>query len=1009
MAGVTEPAPPLEFAVLGALEVRVGGAVVPVPAGRQRALLAVLLLSPGSVVPVDAVVDALWGEEPTVAARNAVQTYVARLRRTLAPAGEVIRTRPPGYVLEVAKGVRDSDRFVAALARARTLALADPVGALRELDAGLALWRGPAWAEFAERFARGEALRLEELRRSAREERARLLLARGRTGEAVAELEAVLAAEPLRESALTGLLRALHAAGRSADALAAYARHRDLLREELGLDPSPEARRLHGQILRQELPAAARQAPDGTAPSVGRRVSGTQPPPLPRRMTSLVGRDRDLSALREALRQAPLVTIVGPGGVGKTRLAHHLVTTSPQPGRTWWVDLAAVRDPDAVAAALAHGLGVDDRPGTPLREAARALLASGDGVVVLDNCEHLLAAVAELVEDLLGVPTTVRLLATSRERLAVEGESLLVLAPLAVPEPGTADPAAPSVRLFVERARAGDPGFSPGEAELRQIGALCRHLDGLPLAIELAAARVGSMTVADLASRLDARFDLLRGGRRGADPRHQTLRAVVDWSYDLLEPQERLLFTRLSVFAARFDLAAAEAVVTDEQLPVHRVADLVARLADRSLLVRPGGTGHGRYRMLETLRQYAAAQLPPAEGSRLRQCHARWLLALLAQVERGLTSEAEGRWDAALRAVLDDLHAAWRWARESGDAETAMALVRATWRWAYWRVRVDVLAWGAAAARAYPEHRDVSVALTAAAAGAWIEGRLPETGQLARAALDRAGGEGAPAAGSALEMVGDYALLSGDLPGAAAAYGRLAEIAQASGQTAVAALGLASQGTALAFAGADAAAAAALDQAQELAQASGNPTALGYTAYARAELLADRDPDAAVAWCDEAARHAAAVGNRLLTGLAGTAAVALRGRHGPAEVAAPLFRASVAHWSAVGHQGLLVTTLRNLLLLLARTESDLAAAELAGFLDTATTIKPSYGLEARRLEAAVAQVRGRLGGETFAEAAARGRGHGLAEAAAAAIRALDLPVASAPGEPVAARAAPDRR
>jgi predicted ATPase/DNA-binding SARP family transcriptional activator len=608
----------IELGVLGPLEVRAAGRLVPVPGARQRALLAALLLRRGHVVPMDRLVDEVFGEAPPREARNALQTYVTRLRQALGPAASKIATRAPGYVLQVPSDTVDAERFAALLGQAR--ATEAPAAALALLDRALALWRGPAYAELASPSARGEALRLAELRVAAEEDRAALLLRLDRVAEATAALEAIVAGEPWRERAVALLVTALAEAGRTADALEALAGYRDPLREELGLDPSPKLRRLEEQVLRGTLAPAA-----PVASGHDRRARAVRP-------TSFVGRERELTLARQALAAAPLVTLVGPGGVGKTRLAQEVADLHD---RVWWVDLAPLRDPAAVPYAVADALDIDLLPGTPLADALRQWARRAQGLLVLDNCEHLLAAVARLAGELLATASGLSLVATSRERLAIGGEQVLDVPPLDVPAPGTPE-AGPAVRLFLERAQAADPTVAASPPPLRRVADICRALDGLPLAIELAAARIGALTVDDLADRLDTRFELLRTTRRTGDSRHQTLRAVVDWSFELLTGDEQRLFLRLSVFAAAFDIGAAEAVVADDDLAAGRVADLVARLAEQSMLTRPGSSGIGRYRMLETLRAYAAARLPAAEAERLHRRHARFMVDLAERAEAGL-------------------------------------------------------------------------------------------------------------------------------------------------------------------------------------------------------------------------------------------------------------------------------------------------------------------------------------------------------------------------------------
>jgi predicted ATPase/DNA-binding SARP family transcriptional activator len=959
----------VELGILGPLEVRVAGRLVPVPGARQRALLAALLLRRGHVVPMDRLVDEVFGEAPPREARNALQTYVTRLRRALGPVASLIATRAPGYVLEIPGDAVDAERFAALLGQAR--ATEPPTAALGLLERALALWRGPAYAEFAPTFARGEALRLQELRVAAEEDRAVLLLRLDRVAEATAALEAIAAREPWRERAVELLVTALAQAGRAGDALAAYARYRDRLREELGLDPSPKLRRLEEQVLR------------GTLEPVAPVRAGQDRRGRPARPTSFVGRERELALVRQALAAAPLVTLVGPGGVGKTRLAQE-VADAHDP--VWWVDLAPLRDPGAVPYAVADAVGIDVLAGTLLRDELRQWARRAHGLLVLDNCEHLLAAVAELADELLAAASGLSLLATGRERLAIGGELVLDVPPLDVPAPGAPE-GGPAVRLFLDRARAADPAVAASPPPLRRIADICRALDGLPLAIELAAARIGALTVDDLADRLDSRFELLRTGRRDGDARHQALQAVVDWSFELLGADEQRLFLRLSVFAAAFDIAAAETVAADDDLPAGRVADLVARLAEQSMLTRPGPSGVGRYRMLETLRAYAATRLPAAEAERFRRRHGAFLVDLAERAEAGLYGPEEQTWAHRVERWLDDLRAAWSWAREAGEVDLTVRLAAALTRYAYWRLRSDLLAWGSWVAAAVPAHPRLAVAYAAAATAAWRDGRHQEARDLARRGVEVGGGPAARGAAASLEALGDVAMVTGDLAAALEAYRGVAAAASP-GDPAGQAIATANQALTLAYAGDDRAASAAAEEAVAAALASANPTALSMARFAEGEALADLDPARASAALEEAQRRASEVGNRFVAGTALTAMVALRARHGPPEEALALFREAIDHWRTSGNRTLLVTTLRNLVVLLARTGRDEAAAALAATLHEAAPSR-SYGVEAARITTALAAVRRRLGDGAYDGAWAAGAARTLEEAVDDAMRLLD--------------------
>ncbi|MDT0306934.1 BTAD domain-containing putative transcriptional regulator [Streptomyces sp. DSM 44917] len=670
--------------VLGPLQVIApGGRPVAVGGARLRALLIRLALDAGALVPAEVLVDALWpGAEAPGDQANALHSLVSRLRRALPGGAELLRSQAGGYRLELPPGAVDALRFEE-LARAGRRALSDgdlaaAAGPLRE---ALALWRGPALADAGEApYALAVAARLEELRLTAVEDLAEAELNAGRHAAVLAELEGLVAQHPLRERALGLLMRARYAAGRQAEALAAYEAHRARLAEELGVDPSPELRAVHLAVLRAEAPETDRAA-------------GNLPAPL----TSFVGREEELGLIRKQLAESRLVTLVGPGGAGKTRLATTAAARLAEgyPGGAWLVELASVTDPHDVPQAVLAALGrrvtaVQEHrpPGTPGPSSpheATDLLAEALGpgaptLLLLDNCEHLIGAAARLADGLLTRCPRLRVLATSREPLALVGEALCPVPPLATPPDGAgADEAAghAAVRLFVDRAAAVRPGFALNRENAAPVAEICRRLDGLPLAIELAAARLRTLDPAHLAARLDDRFRLLTGGSRTALPRHQTLRAVVAWSWELLTEAERALAERLSVFAGG---ATPESVEGACGVPAEEALDLLASLADKSLLQRAeAGEGPGpRFRMLETLREYGMERLAEAgSAGAARDAHAAHFLRLAERAEPRLRGPAQLRWIDVLIAERDNLLAALHHAVGSADAATAVRLAAA--------------------------------------------------------------------------------------------------------------------------------------------------------------------------------------------------------------------------------------------------------------------------------------------------------------------------------------------
>lgn len=626
----------LRFRVLGPLEIRIGDETAPLPGAGERALLVLLLLSAGQIVPATTLVDRLWSESNLPAyPLNALQIRVSKLRKAMTSLGvDLIRRESIGYRLVIEPSVVDVVEFAALLKRARALAAAaglEPTPAtMRAYDDALALWRGDPLSDFvSEIWAMTEAARLTELRWAAMTERAHVALALGRHEELIADLEALAQQDPARESIVAALMVALFRAGRQADALEVYARTRTFLGENLGLEPSASLRSLHEQVLRQDdsLGAPKEAGLRPVAPLVARQTvrantSAAGIANLPSVLQPLFGRDKHLVAVRELVRTSHLVSLVGSGGAGKTSLARAAGVEERLRFSDGAVEvrLAAVREPEQVAVAVADavGMSIDGAVGeADVTERLCRYLAGRELLLLLDNCEHVVDSVATLVDQLLGRCPELTILATSREALGVRGELQFPVGPLAVPledTPAHEVASYPAAQLFLERARAVRTDLRLENDELEGVGRICRALDGIPLAIELAAARVASLSILEIADRLADRFTLLTSGSRTAETRQRTLRATVDWSYALLEEVERDVFSRLSVFHGGFGLSDAEAVIADEEISTAEVVHIVGRLVERSLLQADAGRTT-RYGMLETLREYAAERLQ-ADGRR---------------------------------------------------------------------------------------------------------------------------------------------------------------------------------------------------------------------------------------------------------------------------------------------------------------------------------------------------------------------------------------------------------
>ncbi|MFX0575018.1 BTAD domain-containing putative transcriptional regulator [Nocardia nepalensis] len=553
----------MRFGVLGPLTVWTDtGTVVPIPGAKVRALLADLLVAAGQPVSADRLVNDIWAEDPPGNPAGTLAAKASQLRRALEdaePGGrDLVVSPPPGYRLASAEV--DALRFRSLIAAAR--AAGDTTARVAALSEALGLWRGPAFADFRDaEFARPVIAQLEEQRLVAVEELAEARLSLGEYREVAGDLAVFVREYPLRERLRAALMRALYGAGRQAEALASYADLRRHLDEELGLDPSPELVALHRSILGQELEVA------GPRPeTVLRRRSSN----IPAQRTALIGRDEDVALLRATVSETRLVTLTGPGGVGKTRLA--LATAAELnerfPQGIWLVELAPLQ-PSAtdaaswLAEAVSQVLGIRATDGTDPTDLLCEVLADQELLLVLDNCEHVVEHAADLAELLLGAAPNLHILATSREQLRLPGEDIVAVEPLAVPPPAI-DLAeleqSSAVQLFVTRARASDRDFTLDADTAEPVATLCRRLDGIPLALELAATRVRALGVHEMVARLDDRFRLLATGHRGAPPRQQTLTAMIDWSWDLLDDTERTVLRRLAVHAGGCTLEAAETV-----------------------------------------------------------------------------------------------------------------------------------------------------------------------------------------------------------------------------------------------------------------------------------------------------------------------------------------------------------------------------------------------------------------------------------------------------------------
>jgi len=765
----TPSSTPIEIRLLGPVEAARDSDVVPLGGRRQRALLALLAVQVGRVVAGDRLVDELWAGEPPDGAETTLRSYVSRLRGALGDATP-IRASAGGYALDAAPEQIDVVRFER-LVRDGQAALShrNPRAATQRLEAALSLVRGDPFGDVAGDGALGaEAARLEELTLHARELRNDALLQLGASGGLIDDLEGLVRAHPYRERFWWQLMLALYRADRQADALAAFHRARATLDEHLGLEPGEELRALEIAILRHEVPPAT--------PPADRHN-------LPTPLTSFIGRTAELADVARLLASSRLVSLVGVGGVGKTRLAIEAATAARERfvDGAWFVDLAPLADPELVAGHVGMLLGTREQLGRTPIERLIDHLRTSEALLVLDNCEHVRDAVADVAGQVLGACPEVRILATSRIVLGVPGEVDFEVPPLGVSraagatalrEPD-AEPESDAVRLFLDRARSVRPGFIADPATLETIAGICADLDGLPLGIELAAAHARALSPREIGARLHDRFQFLVSWRRLTPARHRTLRQAMDWSYELLAADEQRLLRGGSVFAGGFTLDAVAAVTMDGD--VDSSLALLERLVEASLVTVDTTLEPTRYGTLETVRQYAARHLAEAaEDDDLRRRHAAYFTECAVTYRATLDAESDVRSVAFLRRDRNNVRATLAWCRETGAWEQLLRVTGSVWR-AWWFL--GEVAEGRTWLELAIEHgsdaapQALAPALLGAAGLAWAQGDLDASERHASAARMLFAALGMPGfEGSALNTLGLVASGRNDIPRARALF-----------------------------------------------------------------------------------------------------------------------------------------------------------------------------------------------------------------------------------------------
>ncbi len=914
--GAVNDRPQVRVDLLGPLRVVVDGVTVDVRGPKRRAVLALLALAEGRAVTVDHLVDALWPSEIPESGRQALHSHVSRLRGHLGPAAARLETLASGYRLVLGSEDLDVARARDLLAKARAIADRDQARACALLREAHALWRGPVLGDLAQVTPVAIAVvTLEQLHREVTDALIGCAIDAGRLDEDVVGLAvAALAADPLREPAALLLMRALAATGRAPEALHTAREYRHRLADEAGLDPSPALGELERDI------AGGVAGPPGLMRSQRSAV-------LAAPTTRLIGRDAEIEQLRRLIAAERLVTLVGPGGVGKTRVA---LEVARQTKAATVLLLAPVTDPAAIPHALAGALDLQVVQGDVL-SACVAVLRSEPGVLVIDNCEHLLDAVRDTVSAVLAGCPELAVLATSREPLGLATEHPWRLAPLPVPRlgPDGAGPLdrVPSVAIFLGRAARVRPAFSPDPGDLRMVASLVQRLDGMPLAIELAAGRLSTFSLADLLDRLDRSLDLLGAGRPSADARHRTLRSTIEWSYQLLTADERRLFAHLSVFVDGVDLATAERVAADLELPGDPGSAL-ARLVDTSMIEATFEGGRTRYRMLETLRMFGLDRLAATgEADAAARRTLRWAVDLTTWVGATMTTQREPEADAILRRELPNLRAAWRRARQQAALNEAVSMVAALFDAVGYRDLVEMRGWveELVSDPALAAHPRAACVLGVAAEVAYHRGDYARADQLARAGVERA-----------TDADGSWHCLT-TLSIAALARGAYAEVIEHS----IAAEAVANRPREnLGIAALAAAYAGDLDRARELNDrmlaAAVSPTILAFGYYVVGEIdsaaghrkLAENDYVRAI----DLARTSGAT---FIVAVASVGLLAVRAKMGRVDDALRGYRKVIDYFARTGNWTHQWTTLRNLADLLHDLGDHDSAAQLHAAADQA--------------------------------------------------------------------------
>ena len=966
----------LKVRVLGPLEVWRDGAAVPIGGLKARTVLAVLVAHRSSVVSVDRIADALWGDAPPRSATATMHSTVSRLRKALTPELD-ITARAPGYVLDGPTDCVDAAQFEQFVADAAVERSAEAVVEL--LEPALALWRGPAFDEFADlEWARGEAVRLEELRLIGVERLVDARLNLGQSGTVISELDRLVIDHPLRERFWLQLMVALHRTGRQAEALR---RANDLRTHlnEIGLDLSPAAHDLEIRIIADDptllADDRAREEVGDDAESRGRRRASVVD------ATRFVGRDDDLAAIGHLLEAERLVTLVGAGGVGKTRLALRLAATwsISGSGPTCVVELSATRDERAAIHAIAAALEVEQRQHLSLDSTLLEFLRDRTMLIVLDNCEHLVDTLAPFVDRVRSSCPDVTVLATSREPLGLSGERTWPVRPLTLPDSDARSvrgiAASEAVQLLVDRASAANPGFVLTEENAAAVAEICRRLDGLPLALELAAARLRTLGPTALAEGLRRHMNVLGAAQRGADRRHRTLRDTLEWSYELLTPDEQRLFVWLATFVGGFNLRAAEHVCALDDGATD-VADVLANLVDKSM-VQVVDLDEPRYRLLETLREFGLDHLAErGERNELRSRHLVWYVQAARENAAGLSGPDEPESVARFDRDLDNFREAHTNAVDLGDVDGAVSLVASLREYAFRRMRYEVSAW-AESTMVMPEfeaHPRAPVVTAVAAYGAFVRGDLESAIRHAEHAVALGEVLATDSSGLAERVLGNAVFYQGDIDAALQWMDRMVASARAAGSAARLAHALYMRSVAATSVGDVDLGSALAAESVVVAERCASPTSRAEAAYSVGVAREGIAPDEAEASLHSSLDAARVAGNRWVEAFALTEVMWLDARKGNPARALAGYATVIDTWYRGGDWANQWLSLRHVCGILAQLGADRSAAVLFGSIAAAgaAAALPFEPADAERLGNLVDELRRVLGAAAFADAVREG-------------------------------------